>query len=476
MAVPSLRARRPFSGAALLGLALLPFACDKGPRNYAPSDLGGAAGDLGTGGDIDGAAGSPPSGGAGPTGGSGPTGGNAPTGGSGGGSTTGVCEDHDCENGAACLADGDDAYTCDCQGTGFGGEFCQTEIDECDPNPCLEGAECSNLIADYSCDCPNEYAGKDCSFLTFESVPDFSARDLSSNGLVLVGSAGTTAAVYANGAVDDLGLYIGDLASDAYAVSDDGEIIVGHSEHPLDNRKRAVVWEGNTIVELPSPADFTNCGATGVTPDGTIIVGTCYDFDNNQTVVRWVDREVEDLGTPTGTAWCYDAVVSGDGTGIFASCSVGSSVQPMRWTAEDGAVLLISTEEGCRMQAVTPDGLTGAGWCSPGGNVSLGFVWTDANGFQIMADSWLLDPADPITAANDISADGRFLAGATGNTGTGVHGVRWVDGVPTAVSDLIVAAGVSAPDWTFYDANEISADGQTLVGTGSMGTWILRLE
>lgn len=391
--------------------------------------------------------------------------------------------DNDCENGSTCLPEGDDAYTCDCEGTGFTGQRCETEIDECDPNPCKQGAACTDRIADYSCACPDEYAGKDCSLLTFEPVPsNFSVRDLSADGQVLVGTSGTTAAVYAGATLDNLGVYIGDTTSHAAAASDAGAVIVGQSENASKSTRRAVFWEDNTIVELPAPEGYPNCNASGVTPDGRTIVGSCVDVDyNNATVVRWVDRELEALGTPSGTSWCFDAIVSGDGKSIFASCSVGSYVQPMRWTEDDGAVLLVSTAMGCRMQGITPDGQTGAGWCSTGGNASSGFQWTASDGFELMSGSWLLKPTDPITSADDISADGQFIVGKTGNLGDGVRGVRWgADRTPTLITDVFDATNVTAPGWSLGAASEISADGKTLVGMGSFESssrwWILRLK
>lgn len=41
----------------------------------------------------------------------------------------------------------------------------QLDIDYCEPNPCLNGAQCYNRASDYFCKCPEDYEGKNCSHL-----------------------------------------------------------------------------------------------------------------------------------------------------------------------------------------------------------------------------------------------------------------------------------------------------------------------
>ena len=45
---------------------------------------------------------------------------------------------------------------------GYEGEICDVEIDECDPNPCLNGGTCTDLFADYECACIDGYIGDNC--------------------------------------------------------------------------------------------------------------------------------------------------------------------------------------------------------------------------------------------------------------------------------------------------------------------------
>ena len=42
-------------------------------------------------------------------------------------------------------------------------DLCNSEVDECSPNPCGFGAKCVDLIDDYQCECPSRTSGKNCS-------------------------------------------------------------------------------------------------------------------------------------------------------------------------------------------------------------------------------------------------------------------------------------------------------------------------
>ena len=73
-----------------------------------------------------------------------------------------------CANGRC--VNGKNEFTCDCTGTGFQGEFCETDVNECAVEPCKNGADCINLANAYSCKCrdsivsvtPSGYTGKNC--------------------------------------------------------------------------------------------------------------------------------------------------------------------------------------------------------------------------------------------------------------------------------------------------------------------------
>ena len=50
---------------------------------------------------------------------------------------------------------------CECV-PGYAGELCQYDVNECESHPCLNGATCIDLPANYSCVCPPAYSGHHC--------------------------------------------------------------------------------------------------------------------------------------------------------------------------------------------------------------------------------------------------------------------------------------------------------------------------
>lgn len=50
---------------------------------------------------------------------------------------------------------------CNCR-PGYTGRECEIEINECDPQPCLNGGLCTDLVNDFKCTCPDGFFGKQC--------------------------------------------------------------------------------------------------------------------------------------------------------------------------------------------------------------------------------------------------------------------------------------------------------------------------
>ena len=80
---------------------------------------------------------------------------------------TNECDPDPCQNGATCTANAI-GYTCSCS-LGYEGTNCDHDIHECDPNPCLNGATCTETsdgttptIGVYHCECVNDYTGTNC--------------------------------------------------------------------------------------------------------------------------------------------------------------------------------------------------------------------------------------------------------------------------------------------------------------------------
>jgi hypothetical protein len=77
------------------------------------------------------------------------------------------CDPDPCQNGAMCSESGTNSsidlgeYTCDCL-AGYNGTNCEEDLNECDPDPCQNGGTCTQGIGEYTCDCLPGYNGTDC--------------------------------------------------------------------------------------------------------------------------------------------------------------------------------------------------------------------------------------------------------------------------------------------------------------------------
>uniref|UniRef100_A0A8R1XQU3 Uncharacterized protein n=1 Tax=Onchocerca volvulus TaxID=6282 RepID=A0A8R1XQU3_ONCVO len=79
------------------------------------------------------------------------------------------CENHTCQFGA-CI-NGIDEYSCMCL-PGYGGQFCNKEMDLCKLSPCLNGGNCTVAKGRYNCNCPAHFVGSRCqAFKSSKCVP-----------------------------------------------------------------------------------------------------------------------------------------------------------------------------------------------------------------------------------------------------------------------------------------------------------------
>lgn len=66
-----------------------------------------------------------------------------------------------CDSHGNCVLASPGTFACDCD-AGYTGAECDTDINECDPDPCQNGATCDNRLAEYFCECADEYHGTNC--------------------------------------------------------------------------------------------------------------------------------------------------------------------------------------------------------------------------------------------------------------------------------------------------------------------------
>ncbi|KAG1651953.1 Protein crumbs [Nymphon striatum] len=76
-----------------------------------------------------------------------------------------------CENGGECNKNEEGVDVCDCL-QGFSGTSCETDIDDCDPNPCANLAQCVDSVNNYTCNCTNGFTGINCEIPADKCAPN----------------------------------------------------------------------------------------------------------------------------------------------------------------------------------------------------------------------------------------------------------------------------------------------------------------
>src|SRR5262245_24489647 len=180
---------------------------------------------------------------------------------------------------------------------------------------------------------------------------------------------------------------LGDLAggatsSRAFAISADGQVVVGASA--TASGERAFRWTtGGGMAELPVLSGMSTARANAVSTDGSVIVGRCADRS-----VRWVGNAVIDLNTFNSGSFSAANGVSGDGELIVGNAYNGSPSSPdtipYRWTFAGGTqhlgtgYITAGTFEDFGAKGVSTDGTAIVG--NEGFFVREAFRWTSGSG------------------------------------------------------------------------------------------------
>jgi probable HAF family extracellular repeat protein len=258
--------------------------------------------------------------------------------------------------------------------------------------------------------------------------------DVTSDGLTVGGTwtnpNGDSEAGLVTGGVTtflgDLGAQSGSSVTSFYSMNDDASAVVGLA-WVTAGQAHAFKWTpGSGMQDLGAFNANRSSRANGVSNDGNVVVG----WDEHSTGFRrpsyWVGASEFLIADAPGEAW---------GTNDDGSVIVGTlEGELFRWDAVNGAVklgLLPGSAGGDDAfgMSVSDDGDTIVGW---NGNAFFGtpfraFVWRPGAGMVVLEDLLVaLGAANAaganLTFANNVSADGRTISGATGAFPTPVNG------------------------------------------------------
>ncbi len=256
---------------------------------------------------------------------------------------------------------------------------------------------------------------------------------------------------------------------EATAISADGLVIVGRSGS--SRGAEAFRWTAATgMVPLGDlPGGRFASAAYAVSADGSTVVGESASARSGDyhEAFRWTAAtEMVPLGDLPGGYFRSDAqAVSADGLVVVGSSVSSTGWEAYRWTEATGMVGLGDFPGGYTNSlgfGVSPHGsvVVGRGYS---GAFDLGtheaFRWTPQSGLVPLGFA----PGDDWSIAYAVSEDGNTIVGDNAN-----HAIIWdpVHGMRRLRDVLIIDYGLDLTGWELTSARSLSADGDTIVGSG----------
>lgn len=259
----------------------------------------------------------------------------------------------------------------------------------------------------------------------------------------------------------------------ACAVSYDGSVVAGYR---TDSFEYFAVWwtKESGWHDISGLDNFKADTANGVSYDGNVIVGEGYDVETwKSSAYRWT---AEDGLSLLGVLACdADSVcdedsaansVSADGSVVVGTSEKDAITRAFYWTAEKGMSdlgYLPGYEDSTTAMDVSADGATVVGF-SKSDKLTAAFRWTSSEGMVKLEEL----PGETMSKAYAVSADGKVIVGSSVTGGFDDKAVIWRNGKVVDLQTLLVNQyGFNLDGWTLHAANDISADGRTIVGYGT---------
>lgn len=210
----------------------------------------------------------------------------------------------------------------------------------------------------------------------------FYGDDISGDGTIVVGSNGESKAFRwtPSSGMQELGHLTGGVYSRAFAISDNGQVIVGEAGSANVQYNEAFRWTSQTgMVGLGTLPGCSASSAMALSNDGAVVVGKCKIGDTaNGPSFRWTETSgMISLGSVSGgNFYSHPFGVSGDGSVIVGDVLTGANrwgQEAFLWTADRGMIRvkdILEKECGLNLggwilnsaHGVSEDGLTLVGW------------------------------------------------------------------------------------------------------------------
>lgn len=251
-------------------------------------------------------------------------------------------------------------------------------------------------------------------------------------------------------------------ASEAWAVSGDGQVVVG------DSGGQAFAWSAQTGM-----VGIGGTSARGVSSNGQYICGYTGSVGSSTRAVRWSAWSaggMQDLNTFQNGSDSVANGISGDGSIVVGNAFNGDISQPdtvaYRWTAGSGAAsygATYATGPAAGAQAITPGGSVMVG--------NVGVAFPIARRWPQSGDPYLIPGR---SSAQAVNADGSVIVGYDGQSA-----FRWENGVVTDLPGVpgatsAVARGVSGDGSIVIGEAAVAGGSQAFIWSDSTGTRNLR--
>lgn len=310
---------------------------------------------------------------------------------------------------------------------------------------------------------------------SFSGSGPSAAHAVSADGSVVVGGAASTSSsgrdafrwTRASGMI----VLPGVGSNTAFDLSDDGNTAVGR--RVIVNERVGHRWgsDGGTTIGPVSGGRAGWTEASGVSNDGSIVVG---QSDGGLSVglvgFRWTSA-TGPIALPRLSTNGFDSganAVSGDGLMVVGySEAADRESRPVRWTSTGISIIgdLPGGDESGVANATNMDGSVIVGGSSStlsGTAFTEAFRWTPGGGMQALGT---LGRAR--SHAEDVSGDGSIIVGQVSDDLSNADAFVWTEARGMRLlSDVLIDHGVDIGDWYFGIALGVSGDGQTIVGVG----------